>query len=55
MIDPVEITGKFSIGTSVPFRLSPLGAHYYRITHPGHNLERARNQLHLVKLLAGAG
>ena len=32
-----------------------LGDPYYRITHPAHNLERARNQLHLVKLLAKAG
>ena len=30
-----------------------LGDTYYRITRPGHNLDRARNQLHLVKLLAG--
>ncbi len=32
-----------------------LGDIYYRITRPGHNLERARNQLRLVELLEEAG
>ncbi|MCP4848119.1 MAG: aminoglycoside phosphotransferase family protein [Verrucomicrobiaceae bacterium] len=32
-----------------------LGDPYYKIHHPGHNLERARNQLQLVKSLAEAG
>jgi N-acetylhexosamine 1-kinase len=32
-----------------------LGDPYYKIQHPGHNLERARNQLQLVKNLAAAG
>jgi Ser/Thr protein kinase RdoA (MazF antagonist) len=31
------------------------GDPYYKITRPGHNLERARNQLQLVKRLAFAG
>ncbi len=31
------------------------GDPYYKITHTGHNLERARNQLHLLELLADAG
>ena len=32
-----------------------LGDPYYRITRPGHNLDRARNQLRLVELLEEAG
>lgn len=32
-----------------------LGDPYYKIHHPGHNLERARNQLQLVKSLVAAG
>jgi len=32
-----------------------LGDPYYKIHHPGHNLERARNQLQLVKSLVEAG
>ena len=32
-----------------------LGDPYYKVHHPGHNLERARNQLQLVKRLIEAG